>query len=239
MNNLLIYFFKNLVFLRVVSKTFIFFIIFFITYSNNLLTKIIYEKNEIAISEIELTEYKKIYSENYGVDLPKNIAIKNIVLNKKTIKFLEINNPNFILAIDDKIVKEFGKDFLKDNIRRDFLRFLKIRNEFISEYFTYEFKLEDLKNALAQLENLNLPLSTNDCLTIEIVDNLKYNDFFLESLLDRLKNGSNNLQTSINGEIFNVCIKENDFKKIENIIIRYIEFKTQDDFEKFIYGRVV
>lgn len=239
MNNQQIYFFKKLVFLKVVNKTFIFFIFFFISYSTNSFTKIIYEKNGITISDIELTEYKKIYIENYGVELTKNIAIKNIFLNKKIIKFLEINNPNFLLALDEIIIKEFGEDLLKNKIRSDFIRFLKIRNEFISEYFTYKFRLIDLQNALAQLKNLNLPLSINDCLTVEKIENLKNNNSFLESLLALLKDNSNKLQTSIEGEIFDVCINENDFKKIEKIIIKYIESKTEDDFEKFIYGKVI
>ena len=63
-------------------------------------TNVIYDKNEIVITEIELNNYKELYKNNFGTDISNNIAIKNIVLIMKTIRFLKINNqPNDLVMI--------------------------------------------------------------------------------------------------------------------------------------------
>ena len=48
-------------------------------------TNIIYDKNEIIITEIELNNYKELYRNNFGSNISNNKAIKDIVLIKKTI----------------------------------------------------------------------------------------------------------------------------------------------------------
>ena len=65
-------------------------------------SNIIYDKNGISITEIEITSYLNLYKNNYGKELPKNKAIKNIVLIKKTINQILIENPEFILFVDNK-----------------------------------------------------------------------------------------------------------------------------------------
>ena len=78
-----------------------------ISYSN-----IIYDKNEILIIDIEMNNYMNLYENNFGIKISKNEAIKNIVNIKKTIKFLQNNNPIFLSNIDIQIEKEFSKKFL-------------------------------------------------------------------------------------------------------------------------------
>ena len=41
----------------------------------------------------------------------------------------------------------------------------------------------------------------------------------------------------INNELYDVCINDKLFKNIENEIIKFIEKKTQNDFDKFIYRK--
>ena len=71
---------------------------FSLGYSN-----VIYDKNGISITEIEITSYLNLYKNNYGKNLPKNKAIKDIVLIKKTINKILIEKPEFILSVDNKI----------------------------------------------------------------------------------------------------------------------------------------
>ena len=56
------------------------FIFFLLT--NNILSKIIYDKNDIVITEIDLKNYITIYAQNKNLKLEKNIAIKKLVLQK-------------------------------------------------------------------------------------------------------------------------------------------------------------
>ena len=130
-------------------------------------SNIIYDKNGISITEIEITSYLNLYKNNYGKELPKNKAIKNIVLIKKTINQILIENPEFILFVDNQIKLEFGEKVFQDEILIYFLRFQKIRNEFITDYFKNKFYVEDLEILFSSLTDLKLPISKNKCLTIE------------------------------------------------------------------------
>lgn len=238
MNNQLIYSLKKRGNSYVVNKIIFYLMILFVLNSPNIYSKIIYDKNNIQVSEIDLLEYQKLYLKNYGIDLKKNLALKNIILTKQTIKFLTNNNPKFMTALDQSIEKELGKNLSKNSIEKDFLRFLKIRNEFISEYFSYEFKLNDLENALEPIDSLFLPISKNNCLTIEKLENFKNNKYFLNSLIKLLKDNSSELQTEYKGEIYKVCINIKDLKIIEDYVVRYIETVTEENFKKFIYGKI-
>ena len=51
-------------------------------------TKIIFDKNDIIITEIEVQEYIKIHKNYTGEELAPNIATKNIYLMKNTLKRL-------------------------------------------------------------------------------------------------------------------------------------------------------
>ena len=88
-----------------------------IGYSN-----VIYDKNEIIITEIELNNYKELYKNNFGSNISNNMAIKNIVLIMKTLSFLELNNPDFISILDQNIKLEYGDNF---QLSRNF-KFYKI-----------------------------------------------------------------------------------------------------------------
>ena len=99
-------------------------------------TNIIYDKNETIITEIEMNNYKNLYKSNFGTDITNNKAIKNIILIKKTINFLTKNNPDFISTLDQNIKLEYNEEIFNNNQDLlNFIRFQKIRNEFISEYY--------------------------------------------------------------------------------------------------------
>jgi hypothetical protein len=114
-----------------------------------------------------MNNYINLYENNYGNNISKNEAIKNIVIIKKTMNFLQKNNPVFLSNLDLKIEKEFSKEIFNDKIILNFIRFQKIRNEFISEYFKNTFDIKDLENIFSNFDNLKIPISKNNCLTIE------------------------------------------------------------------------
>ena len=116
-------------------------------------TNVIYDKNEIIITEIELNNYKELYINNFGTDISNNKAIKNIVLTKRTINSLIKNNPEFISILDQNIKLEYGKDIFKNKSLLNFIRFQKIKNEFISDYFLNNFSTKDLEIIFSNFEN--------------------------------------------------------------------------------------
>jgi len=200
-------------------------------------TNIIYDKNEIIITEIELNNYKELYKNNFGTDISNNIAIKNIVLIIKTIKFLKINNPDFISILDQNIKLEYGEKIFNNQETLNFIRFQKIRNEFISEYFQNIFSIQDLEIIFTNFDSLKLPISKNNCLTIEKLYDVRNDKNFIESFFKKIRKKNIKITTSINEELYEVCLSDKLFNNIESEIIKFIESKTEDDFDKFIYRK--
>ena len=200
-------------------------------------TNVIYDKNEIIITEIELNNYKELYKNNFGTDISNNIAIKNIVLIMKTIRFLKINNPDFISILDQNIKLEYGEKIFNNQETLNFIRFQKIRNEFISEYFQNIFSIQDLEIIFRNFDSLKLPISKNNCLTIEKLYDVRNDKNFIEIFFKKIRKKNIKLTTSINEELYEVCLSDKSFNNIESEIIKFIESKTEDDFDKFIYRK--
>jgi hypothetical protein len=200
--------------------------------------EIIYDKNDISITKIELREYQNIYMENYNSEISYNKALKEIVLMRKTIGFLLKNNPEFMNILDDSLESQIGVEFNRSNLNRDFLRFIKIRNEFISEYFQKDFEVSELKSIFKSYNEFKIPISKNDCLTIDKIEDLRDNSFFINNFYENLKKNSQTFEVKINNNIYDVCISNTLFKQIEETIIKYIELKTANTFNDFIYKKV-
>ena len=211
-------------------------VILLILFSNNkVIGNIIYDKNDIFITEIEFNKFKKIYIEQKELELTDEAIIKNIVLIKKTIQNLTKRNPDIIKQIDKVIINEMEEIEFQDETVRDFFRFLKIRNEFMYEYYQNDFDISDLKKVFKKFETISMPISQNKCLTIDKMINVKNNEQFLNSFFKNFKTNNDDYKIIHNGKTYNICINENDFKIIESEIIKYIELITESDFNEFIY----
>lgn len=234
MNNQQVYFFQNLENLTMAHK---FLAIIIILYFNLSYSEIIYDKNNITISQIELNEYHKMFEENYNINLSKNDSLKRIILMKKAIDDLKIRNEEFLKQIDQNLINQFGEEVMKNKIKKDFLRFLKIRYEYVSSYFINQFNFNDLEVIFNSFQVLNLPISKNNCNTIEKIIDVKNDKYFMKNFYENLRNNSQNFTTKINNELVNICFNNKSFKLIEDEIIAHIEKKTEDDFNKLIYGK--
>ena len=214
------------------------FFLLLLLYINTAYSNIIFDKNNISITDIEYNSYKEIYQQNYGTELSKNQAIKDIFLMKKTLNFLLADNPEFVYTLDEKIEFEFGKKVFENNILINFLRLEKIKTEFVLDYFKNNFELNDLKSIFSELDNLNLPISQNNCLTIVKIHQLKEDSVFILSFFENIKIGKKNIKTKIDNEFYDVCINNKQFRNLEKIIFKYIENKTSKNFEEFIYSKL-
>ena len=197
-------------------------------------TNVIYDKNEIVITQIELNNYKELYKNNLGRDITNNIAIKNIVLMMETISFLKINNPDFISNLDKNIKLEYGEEIFENQNILNFIRFQQIKNEFISEYFLNIFSIKDLEIIFANFDSIKLPISKNNCLTIEKLYNLSNDKNFTESFFKKIKKKNLKITTFINEELYEVCLNDKLFNNIEREIVEYIENEIEDDFNRFV-----
>ena len=212
---------------------FIFIFIANISYSN-----IIYDKNGIVITDIEIENYISLYENNNEIKITKNKAIKNIVLMKQTINFLLKNNNEFMIILDQNIKTEFGEKITKDQNFFNFIRFQKIRNEFISEYFQNNFDIKDLEIIFSNFDNLKIPISKNKCLTIDKVHTFNNEKNFIEGFYNNLKSGQRKIEIIIDNISYEACVNDKLFKNIENYIIQFIESRTEKDFNEFIYRKI-
>ena len=220
---------------KTITKIIIFFL--FCLLPINLHSNIVYDKNEIIITEIDLDYYNKVYFENFGETQNEFEAIKNIVVIKKFIDNFKKNNPLFLKKIDEILNEEFNSEIMDIQIVRDFLRYYKIKNEFIYEFYDKRFNIEDLKNIFNSFEKIELPISKNNCLTILKVIDLKGNIDFLNSFYANLKKKDKKYEVIIDNEIYNVCVDSRTNKVFEQNILKYIDLKTADDFKKFVYEK--
>ena len=220
---------------KIISKNFI--ICLFCLLPINLHSNIVYDKNEIIITEIDLDYYNQVYFENFGEIQNEFEAIKNIVVIKKFIDNFKKNNPLFLNKIDEILNEEFNSEIMDIQIVRDFIRYYKIKNEFIYEFYDKRFNIEDLKNIFNSFEKIELPISKNNCLTIFKVIDLKGNIDFLNNFYANLKKKDKKYEVIIDNEIYNVCVDSRTNKVFEQNILNYIDLKTADDFKKFVYEK--
>ena len=213
---------------------YLFFVVFF---SLNINASIIYEKNNKIVTDIDLEIYKQLYKENYGSEINDKNALKDLILIKGVIEDLIKKNPDFINKIDKEILTQFGTKPMENENIKEFIRFSKIRDEFIINYFRNELKVEEVKNIFKNLDNLNLPISDNNCLLIKEIINLQSNTEFIENFFNNLKNDSNEFVITLNKKKYSVCLDQKTFKSIEKLIVEYIQMQTKEEFEKFVYGK--
>ena len=206
-------------------------------YSINLNAKILYDKSGIIITDLDLNNYINLSTQLDQIKLDKNKAIKNLVLQKKILKDLELNNIQYLATIDQQILMEFGQDNFNNIFIRDFIRFKKIKDEFIFEYYNNELDFIKFKKIIESINELKLPISNNNCLTIVDFIDLKNNISFQKNYYKNLKNKTANFEVMINDQLFQVCINNQILKQIDNIIIKYIEVQIEDSFKSLIYGK--
>lgn len=213
------------------------YLLFVVFFSLNINASIIYEKNNKIVTDIDLEIYKQLYKENYGSEINNKNALKDLILIKGVIEDLIKKNPDFINKIDKEILSQFGTKPMENENIKEFLRFSKIRDEFIINYFRNELKVEEVKNIFKNLDNLNLPISDNNCLLIKEIINLQSNTEFIENFFNNLKNDSNEFVITLNKKKYSVCLDQKTFKSIEKLIVEYIQMQTKEEFEKFVYGK--
>ena len=198
---------------------------------------IIYEKNNIVITNLDLDIYQNLYKSNFNKKIDDDNALKNLILISNVINDLIKNNPEFINRIDNEISVNSNQELLQEEVVKNFFRFLRIRNEFVINYFQNKLTVQELKLIFQNINSLDLPISDNNCMIVNTIVDLKNNHYFIKNFFSNLKNNEKNFKVLIENKIYDVCINEQNFKQIEQLIINYIQNKTKEDFEIFVYDK--
>lgn len=218
-------------------KIFIWLLILILIKLNNVDARIIYDKSDILITELELQNYIKLQLNSDQIELSKNKAIKQLVLQKKILKDLKLNDYQYLNKIDQQINKEFSIEIINNKFMRDFIRFRKIKDEFIIDYYNKKLNLTKFKEIIGSSIEIKLPISDNNCFTIIKFIDLKNNISFQENLFSNFKNNTNNYSVSIDGKVYQICMNNNYLKELDSMIINHIENQIEDIFNDFIYNR--
>ena len=198
---------------------------------------VIYEKNNIVITNLDIDIYQNLYQSNFNKKIDDDNALKNLILISNVINDLKNNNPEFINRIDNEILVNSNQELLQEEVVKNFFRFLRIRNEFVINYFQNKLTVQELKLIFQNINSLDLPISDNNCLIVNTIIDLKNNHYFIENFFSNLKNNEKNFKVLIENKIYDVCVNEQYFKQIEQLIINYIQNKTKEDFEIFVYDK--
>lgn len=218
------------------KKIIILILIFFLKTINSF-ANIIYDKENIVISDLDINYYIEIYKEKFNDDINRSKALKNLVIIKKLIRNLKENNAGFLNRIDREIFSEIGEENLESQTILDIIRYFKTRNEFIINYFKNDFKKTDLENVFKNFDNMNFPISNNNCLTMTKMLDLKNNIEFISNFYENLVGQSEEIKISIDNEEYIVCINQRNKQILDREIFKYIEFKTEDKFNEFLYAK--
>ena len=218
------------------KKIIILILIFFLKTINSF-ANIIYDKENIVISDLDINYYIEIYKEKFNDDINRSKALKNLVIIKKLIRNLKENNAGFLNRIDREIFSEIGEENLESQTILDIIRYFKTRNEFIINYFKNDFKKTDLENVFKNFDNINFPISNNNCLTMTKMLDLKNNIEFISNFYENLVGQSEEIKISIDNEEYIVCINQRNKQILDREIFKYIEFKTEDKFNEFLYAK--
>ena len=213
-------------------------LIFFLS-KNILYANIIYDKNNVIISELDLNYYKEMHYEKYDENINNSKALKNLVIIKNVISSLKKNNQDFLKKIDESIYSEIGKENINSDVVLDTMRFFRTKNEFIYDYYYNNFQINDLENVFGTFDNIKLPISENNCLTIVKLVDLKNNTEFSSEFFKSMKSEEKTYEISIDNNKYNVCINQRNKEIIEKQILKYIELKIQRNFEKFAYEKQI
>ena len=205
--------------------------------SFNTFSNILYEREGLIITDIELNIYKDFYFKYHNSEINDSKSLKDLVLMKNVIRDLKQNNSDFITKIDNELSSKFGREILNNETILNFYRFSRIRDEFIYNYFRNELSVGEIENIFKDLSQLNLPISDNNCLVINEIINLKNNKEFINNFFFNLKNNTNNYEVKINGFYYDVCIDKEKYFEIEQLIVSYIRSQTDIEFEYFVYEK--
>jgi hypothetical protein len=197
---------------------------------------IVFEKNDILITNIELENYIDFLNQK-NIDTNHSKAKKNIYLIKKAINKLEKNNPDWLYQVNDNLIKNIDNFKQYPNIIKNLFIFDALKNELINEYYYNELSIDDVAQALSSVDNNFYPISENQCLTIIKIISFKDNYQFIEGVYGLLTSKKDTLTIYINNKKYEVCIDDKNKKNIEENIYKLIAEKIQYKIDNFVYDK--
>lgn len=236
MNNLQIYFLNVQETLAMVFNIKnIFIALLIINFFNFAHSEILYDKEGIIISNIDIHIYKEFYKNLYKNEISTEKSIKDVILIKKLIQRLKNKNPSLLERIDQQInINTKNKTTYEENLR-DYDRFLIIKNDMINEYYLNDFSLDEMEIILSKINNLKISLSINSCLTIEKIVNAEEISELPSLIFKKIKGNNDIVLININNKNYQICLNDNLYSILQWEISEYINIQIEKNLKEILY----
>ncbi len=236
MNNLQIYFLNVQGTLAMVFNIKnIFIALLIINFFNFAHSEILYDKEGIIISNIDIHIYKEFYKNLYKNEISTEKSIKDVILIKKLIQRLKNKNPSLLERIDQQInINTKNKTTYEENLR-DYDRFLIIKNDMIKEYYLNNFSLDEMEIILSKINNLKISLSINSCLTIEKIVNAEEISELPSLIFKKIKGNNDIVLININNKNYQICLNDNLYSILQWEISEYINIQIEKNLKEILY----
>jgi hypothetical protein len=189
------------------------------------LSKVIYDKNGIIITDYETEVFKNIYSQDTKRNISTAEAIKEYVLVIKIVSQVVSKNPDLINLIDNNLLSQIGEKNFENQIIKNYFRYKKIKNLYISQYIKDQFDTDELRVSLNEFKELNIPISKNNCNTYDQFYNFKDNNDFFVFLLEKFKKDTDNFVFTIEGITYQACIDDAILNSLQSNVFLYLNQK--------------
>jgi len=189
------------------------------------LSKVVYDKNGIIITGYETEVFKNIYSQDTKRNISTAEAIKEYVLVIKIVSQVVSKNPDLINLIDNNLLSQIGEKNFENQIIKNYFRYKKIKNLYISQYIKDQFDTDELRVSLNEFKELNIPISKNNCNTYDQFYNFKDNNDFFVFLLEKFKKDANNFVFTIEGITYQACIDDAILNSLQSNVYLYLNQK--------------
>ena len=199
----------------------------------NINSSVIFQKGDILITTLDIKIFDEFTIQNGNNTLNLNQKIREIILINNIIKKVSNKNPQFLELIDEQIKNNNNLNTLTD-FSFNLLRYNKIKQDLISDYYYNKISSEDIKLAFDTINNLKVSLSIDNCNFIQTIKSLNEIDNFYLLFYDQIKNPEIKL-TYLEANIeYEICLSQNNISSIEKALTKLIEPKINSYLRSYL-----
>ena len=199
----------------------------------NINSSVIFQKGDILITTLDIKIFDEFTIQNGNNTLNLNQKIREIILINNIIKKVSNKNPQFLELIDEQIKNNNNLNTLTD-FSFNLLRYNKIKQDLISDYYYNKISSEDIKLAFDTINNLKVSLSIDNCNFIQTIKSLNEIDNFYLLFYDQIKNPEIKL-TYLEANIeYEICLNQNNISSIEKALTKLIEPKINSYLRSYL-----
>ena len=199
----------------------------------NINSSVIFQKGDILITTLDIKIFDEFTIQNGNNTLNLNQKIREIILINNIIKKVSNKNPQYLELIDEQIKNNNNLNTLTD-FSFNLLRYNKIKQDLISDYYYNKISSEDIKLAFDTINNLKVSLSIDNCNFIQTIKSLNEIDNFYLLFYDQIKNPEIKL-TYLEANIeYEICLNQNNISSIEKALTKLIEPKINSYLRSYL-----